>query len=93
MAGDVAGAQDAGTWLNELLWREFYIHVLAEFPRVAMHQPLRRETAALPWRNSPEEFAHWCAGRTGYPAPMVDLAFARGRALDAFAGIGASAVR
>jgi deoxyribodipyrimidine photo-lyase len=72
MAGDAAGAQGAGTWLNELLWREFYIHVLAEFPRVAMHQPLRRETAALPWRHSPEELAHWCEGRTGYP--LIDAA-------------------
>lgn len=72
MAGDAAGAQGAGTWLSELLWREFYIHVLVEFPRVAMHQPLRRETAALPWRNSSADFAHWCEGRTGYP--LIDAA-------------------
>jgi deoxyribodipyrimidine photo-lyase len=69
---DAASATGAGIWLNELLWREFYIHVLAEFPRVAMHQPLRRETAAVPWRNSPAEFAQWRDGRTGYP--LVDAA-------------------
>jgi deoxyribodipyrimidine photo-lyase len=71
-ASDAASASGASTWLNELLWREFYIHVLAEFPRVAMHQPLRRETAAVPWRNSPTELAQWCEGRTGYP--LVDAA-------------------
>lgn len=71
-AADAAGASGAGVWLNELLWREFYIHVLAEFPRVAMHQPLRRETAAVPWRNSPIELTQWCEGRTGYP--LVDAA-------------------
>jgi deoxyribodipyrimidine photo-lyase len=72
IAGDAASAAGAGVWLNELLWREFYIHVLAEFPRVAMHQPLRRETAALPWRNSAAELACWCEGRTGYP--LIDAA-------------------
>jgi deoxyribodipyrimidine photo-lyase len=71
-AGDAASAAGAGTWIDELLWREFYIHVLAEFPRVAMHRPLRRETAAVPWRNSAVELAHWCEGRTGYP--LIDAA-------------------
>src|SRR5690606_19668101 len=34
------GDEGAATWLNELVWREFYQHVLAQFPRVSMHRPL-----------------------------------------------------
>lgn len=71
-AGDAASAAGAQVWIDELLWREFYLHVLAEFPRVAMHQPLRRETAALPWRRDAGEFARWRDGRTGFP--LVDAA-------------------
>lgn len=71
-AHDAASASGADCWLNELLWREFYIHVLAEFPRVAMHQPLRRETAQLPWRNHAGDFACWSEGRTGFP--LIDAA-------------------
>jgi deoxyribodipyrimidine photo-lyase len=71
-AGDAASAAGAQVWIDELLWREFYLHVLAEFPRVAMHQPLRRETAALPWRRDADEFARWRDGRTGFP--LIDAA-------------------
>ena len=71
-AGDAASDSGAGIWLNELLWREFYIHVLVEFPRVAMHRPLRPETDAVPWRSAADEFAQWCEGRTGFP--LVDAA-------------------
>ena len=34
------------TWMSELLWREFYLHVLAAFPRVSRNQPFRAETDA-----------------------------------------------
>lgn len=67
-----ATAEGAQTWLDELLWREFYIHVLAEFPRVAMHRPWRVATAALPWRHDADEFARWRDGRTGFP--LIDAA-------------------
>lgn len=54
------------TWLNELIWRDFYSMVLYNFPHVvtrAFKAPYDR----IPWRNDPSEFARWCNGMTGYP--------------------------
>ncbi|WP_311945966.1 deoxyribodipyrimidine photo-lyase [Halomonas piscis] len=63
---------DAGlsAWVNELVWREFYQHVAAGFPRVCRHRPFKESTEALEWRDDDEGFAAWCEGRTGYP--LVD---------------------
>jgi len=61
----------AGTWLNELIWREFYISILYHFPDV-LKQAFRAGLRDIQWRNNEREFAAWCAGRTGYP--VVDAA-------------------
>jgi deoxyribodipyrimidine photo-lyase len=66
------GASGVGCWLNELIWREFYWHVLAQFPRVSKNLPLRRETEHVPWRRDADEFARWCNGTTGFP--LIDAA-------------------
>jgi len=57
------------TYLNELIWRDFYAQILANFPQV-VDQSFRREYDYIEWRNNEEEFKAWCEGRTGYP--MVD---------------------
>ena len=54
------------TYLNELIWREFYMMILYHFPRV-VHQSFRQEYDRIPWRNDEKEFQAWCEGRTGYP--------------------------
>jgi deoxyribodipyrimidine photo-lyase len=54
------------TFLNELIWREFYMMILWYFPRV-VETSFRQEYDAIPWRNNEEEFKAWCDGRTGYP--------------------------
>jgi len=54
------------TFLNELIWRDFYFQVLYHFPHVEQ-QSFRREYDRIPWRNQPEDFQRWCEGRTGYP--------------------------
>jgi deoxyribodipyrimidine photo-lyase len=56
----------AETWLNELVWREFYISILYHFPDV-LKQAFRAELRDIQWRNDEREFAAWCAGCTGYP--------------------------
>jgi len=66
------GDAGLGTWVNELVWREFYQHVAAGFPRVCRHQPFKDNTRALVWRDDDAGFAAWCEGRTGYP--LVDAA-------------------
>ncbi|MFT3929663.1 MAG: deoxyribodipyrimidine photo-lyase [Spongiibacteraceae bacterium] len=67
-----SGSAGVTTWLNELIWREFYLHVLAQFPRVSMHRPLRIDTEKVQWRTDEKDFRAWCEGRTGYP--LVDAA-------------------
>ncbi|NLC21563.1 MAG: deoxyribodipyrimidine photo-lyase [Halomonadaceae bacterium] len=66
------GSSGAVTWINELLWREFYKHILVGFPQVSRHQAFRRHTDALPWRDAPDELAAWQQGRTGFP--LIDAA-------------------
>ena len=59
------------TWVNELIWREFYIHVLYHFPHV-LHGNFRPEYDRLVWRDAPDELDAWKEGWTGYP--VVDAA-------------------
>ena len=59
------------TWLSELIWREFYLQILDQFPHVRGGS-FRPEYDQIAWRNAPDEFAAWCAGQTGYP--IVDAA-------------------
>lgn len=65
-APDPAAARGAETWLTELVWREFYLHVLRHFPSVleeAFNPALRR----IAWREAPEDLEAWKTGRTGFP--------------------------
>jgi deoxyribodipyrimidine photo-lyase len=54
------------TFLNELIWRDFYMMILYNFPHVAT-QAFRKEYENIEWRNDETEFALWCEGKTGYP--------------------------
>ena len=65
-------AEGLDTWISELVWRDFYRHVLFHFPRVCMNRPFDLATEAVEWRNHEVEFQAWCEGRTGYP--LVDAA-------------------
>jgi deoxyribodipyrimidine photo-lyase len=65
------GEKGAETWLSELIWREFYIHILYHFPHV-LRRSFRPEYENIVWRNREDEFAAWGNGRTGYP--LVDAA-------------------
>lgn len=67
-----SGKQGVRTWITELLWREFYQHLLAAYPALSMHQPMRPETNAVPWRDAAGDLEAWRAGRTGFP--IIDAA-------------------
>jgi deoxyribodipyrimidine photo-lyase len=65
---------------SEVVWREFYAHVLWHHPHL-LHEPFLRRFAALPWRTGPDadaDFDAWREGRTGYP--VVDAAMRQLRA-------------
>jgi deoxyribodipyrimidine photo-lyase len=57
------------TYLNELIWREFFMQILFHFPHV-VHQNFKEAYNGIEWRNNEAEFEKWCAGQTGYP--LVD---------------------
>lgn len=55
------------SYLNELIWREFYQMICWNFPRVGQGLAFRPAYDFIPWRNREDEFVAWCEGRTGYP--------------------------
>lgn len=61
-----------GVWINELIWREFYRHLMFAFPDLCKHKPFKSETDALPWQTTQSHFNAWKNGQTGYP--IVDAA-------------------
>jgi deoxyribodipyrimidine photo-lyase len=71
--GEIDSGKDGiRTWITELLWREFYLHLLAANPDLSRHKPMRPQTEAVPWRNAPGDLQAWRDGRTGFP--IVDAA-------------------
>ena len=55
------------TYVNELIWREFYQMILWQFPKVGKGRAFRQAYEAIEWRNNEAEFKRWCEGTTGYP--------------------------
>ena len=68
---DPKARKGAETWLNELIWREFYMAILHHFPDV-LEQSFRADLRHIAWENDESAFEAWCEGRTGYP--VVDAA-------------------
>ncbi|WP_367327895.1 deoxyribodipyrimidine photo-lyase [Lentimicrobium sp.] len=64
-----AGELYSATWLNELIWREFFMQILYHYPHV-VKGAFKKEYDRIQWRNNEEEFKRWCEGTTGYP--LVD---------------------
>lgn len=59
-------------WLNELIWREFYRHLLVAYPKLCRHQPFISWTDNVVWRQDESQFLAWQQGKTGFP--IVDAA-------------------
>jgi deoxyribodipyrimidine photo-lyase len=56
-------------FLSELIWREFFMQILFNFPKV-VNNNFKSAYDGIQWRNNEEDFKRWCTGTTGYP--MVD---------------------
>lgn len=71
------GIRGASTWLSELIWRDFYHQILANFPHVVEHsfKPEYDHVRYEHGKHAQSLFAAWCEGRTGYP--LVDAAMAQ----------------
>lgn len=57
------------TWLNELIWRDFYHMILYHFPQIP-NKAFKPAYDGIEWQNNEADFEKWCAGKTGYP--LVD---------------------
>jgi deoxyribodipyrimidine photo-lyase len=60
------------TWIDELIWREFYYTIARLFPKVVRNQPFQDKYKNIPWSQNKNNFIAWCEGKTGYP--LVDAA-------------------
>lgn len=68
IAADANNAKEK-TWLNELIWREFYMMILYHYPKTIDHA-FKPEYDRIKWINDEKQFKAWCEGKTGYP--LVD---------------------
>jgi deoxyribodipyrimidine photo-lyase len=66
------GGAGAETWLNELIWRDFYFQILHHNPKVAAGHAYKAEFEAIAFPNNSHLFKAWCDGMTGYP--LIDAA-------------------
>ena len=55
------------TYLNELIWRDFYHMILWHFPQVGEGRAFKPHYDIIEWRHDEGEFERWCNGQTGYP--------------------------
>lgn len=59
--------QFSETFLNELIWREFYKSIIWHFPHVCSGEAFNRKYDKITWINNEYHFRAWCEGKTGYP--------------------------
>lgn len=64
--------EGVSTWISELIWREFYQHVVINFPEVCRFKAFKPYTEHFPWSQDKTVFTRWCEGKTG--VPIVDAA-------------------
>ena len=71
------GIRGASTWLSELIWRDFYHQILANFPHVVGHafKPDYDQIKFEHGQHAKALFEAWCQGQTGYP--LIDAAMAQ----------------
>ncbi|AHG60083.1 deoxyribodipyrimidine photo-lyase [Buchnera aphidicola] len=55
------------SWINQILWREFYYHLLISFPKLSKNQALVEWENRIDWNNNIKHFNAWKEGNTGFP--------------------------
>ena len=54
------------TYLNELIWRDFYQMIIFHFPKSAENS-FKTQYDKIIWEKNEVHFDSWCTGKTGYP--------------------------
>lgn len=67
-----SGNDGAREWARQIAWRDFYRHVLCNWPHICMHKPFIADLDSIKWEYNTEHFERWCQGKTGFP--IVDAA-------------------
>lgn len=65
-AADSERRKSIFTFINELVWREFYMQILWHFPGVLEHE-FNPKLRKLKWKKAGAHFRRWCDGETGFP--------------------------
>jgi deoxyribodipyrimidine photo-lyase len=65
-ASDAASRQSVESWMNELIWREFFASILYHYPFVR-ETAFRSNMRGINWRDDEASFSAWAEGRTGFP--------------------------
>ena len=60
------------TWVNEIIWREFYKYILFHNPRVSKNLSFLEKYDDFPWSDNHDHFIAWSKGETG--VPIIDAA-------------------
>ena len=60
------------TWVNEIIWREFYKYILFHYPRVSKNLSFSEKYDEFPWSDNQDHFIAWSKGKTG--VPIIDAA-------------------
>ena len=60
------------TWVNEIIWREFYKYILFHNPRVSKNLSFSEKYDEFPWSDNQDHFIAWSKGKTG--VPIIDAA-------------------
>nr|WP_201294537.1 deoxyribodipyrimidine photo-lyase [Colwellia sp. 20A7] len=68
----MASDSEEFSWLNEIIWREFYRHLMFHEQKLCKHLCFKEKYQEVRWHNNDELFKAWCEGETGYP--LVDAA-------------------
>ncbi|KAI8350659.1 CDP photolyase [Mortierella sp. GBAus27b] len=66
----LVGNDGVKAFIKEIVWKEFYRHVLVFFPKICMDRAFKSNTENIRWSNDDRKFQMWCQGKTGYP--LVD---------------------
>ncbi len=66
------GYPGAVKWMNELIWRDFYKHIVLTVPRICSGEAYQAETQHIAWHFEQKQYDAWVEGRTGFP--IVDAA-------------------
>lgn len=67
-----SGNDGAREWARQVGWRDFYRHVLCNWPHICMFKPFNLDMDDIKWEYNIDHFERWCEGKTGYP--IVDAA-------------------